>query len=38
MSTNELTTTAKAYREIQAEIKTLQEQADAHISALFAVV
>ena len=29
MSTNELTTTARTYREIQAEIKTLEEQADA---------
>ena len=29
MSTNEMTTTARTYREIQAEIKTLEEQADA---------
>lgn len=29
MSQNELTTTARSYREIQAEIKALQEQADA---------
>ena len=29
MSTNELTTTARAFREIQAEIKALEEQADA---------
>ena len=29
MSTIELETTAREYREIQAEIKTLQEQADA---------
>ena len=29
MSTNEMTTTAKTYREIQAEIKALEEQADA---------
>lgn len=29
MSTIELTTTARTYREIQAEIKALEEQADA---------
>lgn len=29
MSTNELATTARTYREIQAEIKALEEQADA---------
>ena len=29
MSTNELTTTAREYREIQAQIKTLEEMADA---------
>lgn len=28
MSTNDLTTSAREYREIQAEIKALQEQAD----------
>ena len=29
MSTNELTTTAREYRSIQAEIKALEDQADA---------
>ena len=29
MSTNEMTTTARTYRELQAEIKALEEQADA---------
>jgi len=36
MSTIELTTTARAYREIQAEIKNLQEQADALKAAMIA--
>ena len=29
MSTNEMTTTAREFREIQAQIKTLEEMADA---------
>jgi len=36
MSTNEMTTTAHTYREIQAEIKALEEQADALKQAMIA--